>query len=133
MAKERTEARREYNSYYRKKEMETRKRLGICIFCGKEDAFLPFVACPACLEKQAQRASQYRKKVKADSQLKAIFLEKKRNDARKRYRQNQENGLCSKCGKRRPDIGKKSCVVCLEKDRLYRREYDARKRRKEDV
>ena len=106
---------------YAHKYYEVKKRLGICVTCGKEMAFPPYVRCPACIEKQADRnAKRYNKKNKAKS------LAASREYLRQRRKQRKEAGICPVCGKNTPLAGKVWCEICLMKHKRY----DAQRERK---
>lgn len=73
-------ARPEYKAKYaayRRAERAVRREHGICMRCGKEDAFKPFTLCPECLEKSSHKTARYARKKKGEkTMMKSEFVEK---------------------------------------------------------
>ena len=95
---------------------------GICQLCGKEKLYGSEKYCPEC---RAKRANQSEKQREKDRER----YNKMCSDIRKRnYLKRKEEGLCTRCGKRKSETGK-LCVLCHEK----RKNYSQSKRSKENL
>ena len=105
-----------------------RKRLGICVRCGKEMAFIPYSQCPACLERGAQKSIKWRQKVRQDMALAGSLRERNRAS----YAAKKASGICVSCGKRKAASGKARCETCLGKRRERNTQctWERRERRK---
>ena len=91
------------------------RSVGICPQCRKNSLIGEQKVCMECLAYQAE----YRAKNK-----KPLTEERKRKTSecfKKRYWGRVEKGVCTNCGKFKPAIGKRKCVVCLEKDAMVHR------------
>ena len=102
----RTEAQRKYRreiSDYDKKVRQIRKKEGLCIQCGKEDAYTMAgrSRCADCAEKMREAD---KRRYKKDG--------KKRND--QAYQQRIERGLCVRCGKHPVPPGRRICDLCVK-------------------
>lgn len=112
------EDRQQYMRSYMRELRATRKRLGICIMCGKENAFSSFKLCARCMEKEAARIARIirkRKHMTGSEKDKIRAISKK--SAKKVYRERKEAGLCPRCGRHQPIDGKVHCEICLLKKR----------------
>lgn len=81
--------------------------IGICPVCRKERIFGEEKTCPECRAKRANR-----KKPITEEQKERIRLQR-----RLCYYQRSEQGICTRCGKRKAMEGKKKCGICLQRDR----------------
>lgn len=82
----------------------------ICPVCGKERLFGTEKTCIGCRQKQYEY-KQKSKQPLTDEQKDAM-----RNYGRSVYKERSEQGLCTRCGKRKAAPGRKKCKLCLEKD-----------------
>lgn len=93
----------------------------LCTTCGKFSVPNGQKTCPECKAKIANR-----RKPKTDEQ------NQKFNASRRSiYERRSLNGICTRCGKRNADAGRKKCKLCLQKDAQTHAE--ARIRRGEDL
>jgi hypothetical protein len=72
----------------------TRRRLGLCTKCGKEDAEANRAVCSSCAARDARRKKRYAER------------------ARKR-------GKCTRCKQRKARDGRAHCVPCAEDMAMY--------------
>lgn len=87
----------------------------LCTECGKVEVPGSEHICPECRAKR----ENHRKPL---TQEQKIRYTKKFNEQRKLlYQQRSEQGICTRCGKRKVMSGKKKCGICLEKDAEMRR------------
>lgn len=94
-----------------------RKRMRICVQCGKEKPFPGYVRCPMCIEK-AEEASR---KCWQD-EGKRIRYNKHGAERHKELRlERKEKGLCPKCGKPIKDGTHITCSQCRTKHNVDRR------------
>lgn len=88
----------------------------VCPRCKKEKLFGDEKACPECRAKYAE-AEANRREVGGDE------LRKYKNEYEKSlYKRRKEQGLCPKCGKRKPTDGYVICGVCNAKQRMRKQE-----------
>ena len=81
----------------------------ICPRCGKNKVVVG-ICCTDCLDKQAE----YRDKNKEE------INRKQRITYASKYQELKENGVCTKCRKRKAKAGKTMCELCLSVKREYR-------------
>lgn len=55
---------RKWHAEYMAQTRAARRAAGVCVTCGKEDAFAPFHNCPACIEKIGVYYAKYGKKTR---------------------------------------------------------------------
>lgn len=96
------------------------KEHGICVSCGKELAFSPFVQCEKCLEKRSAYASKYYKEHK----------DLKREADKRRKKKHISEGLCSLCDNPLAEGTKNFCIEHRNKHRRHCNEHNARKKEK---
>ena len=86
------------------------RSIGICPVCKKTKLFGTERMCQECLAKQyAYHAKNDKEKVKQ--------YQKAYSSRRKELRQMYlDKGVCPSCRKRKIEIGKKKCKICLNKD-----------------
>lgn len=90
------------------------KELGICVVCGKRETEPNRVSCFECLERDRRYMAMKRKKGLCDNN--------KINQAhRNLYAKRKEEGICTKCGKRKATNGI-LCLDCYVKSRRNRNE-----------
>ena len=83
---------------------------GICTSCGKEKVFGDEIQCPDCKAKhKAQRKP-------LSEEQKERYNKNFRKQQRSLYQERKEQGICTKCGKRKAMPGKAKCGICLDKD-----------------
>ena len=97
---------RERRAYFRKK--------GICPECGKNELFGEEKTCIECRAKDAERAiKRYYSIFSNDEEAK-----KKHNEAQRiRKEKRKKEGICVRCGKRKAEEGRFTCMFCLIKQR----------------
>ena len=97
---------RENRAFYRKNHL--------CAECGKNSVPEGEKICPECRAKRANL-----RKPRTDEQKK-LFREKQNS----LYIERVEQGICTRCGKRKAMPGKKKCGICLAKDaEIHRKKY----------
>lgn len=101
-----------------------RKENGICVECGKNDAWYNHLCCPECIEKQNNRSAKSRANI--TEERKQEYNEQQRNSRKSLRRYREDNNLCITCGKPRT-VGN-YCLECNIK-RLKRNEQQRIKRR----
>ena len=102
---------------------EWRKRMGLCVKCGKEKPFAGYVHCAECIEK-VEEASR---KCWADPE-KRIRYNKHGNERKKELiRERKENGLCPRCGRPIKSGTYIYCKQCREKKNAARRTQNSRR------
>lgn len=90
----------------------------ICTECGKVKVFGTDRICPECRVKR----DKYRKNM-IDEQ-KARYKENLKKQQKSLYQQRKEQGICTRCGKRKVEKGKAKCRICLEKDaEMHRKQH----------
>lgn len=97
---------REYN----RKNREFYRKNHLCTACGRVAVPEGERICPECRVKQNNR-----RKPLAEEQ-KIRYRNKFREQQNALYRQHSEQGICTRCGKRKSVPGKKRCAICLQKD-----------------
>lgn len=93
-----------------RKDYDKYKSLGICPTCGHRDANWGRVRCFECAEKINELcAARYRNLTHEQKkrELKAIS-----DNFKRRYQQRKADGICVKCGKRKPQRGVLRCFDC---------------------
>lgn len=108
---------RETRGFYRK--------IGICPVCRKESLFGEERQCIECREKAYARRNPY------TEEQRERYNSRVRSRQKSLYHERAENGICTRCGKRKADSGRKKCGACREKENQRRRKYtaDAKKER----
>ena len=102
----------EKNNEYSRQTRKFFKENHICVTCGKNKVFGDEKNCFDCKEKYRQI------KNKKD---KEIINKQHREWNRKTHAEMIEKGICTRCRKRNSDNGYKTCGICREKIREYRR------------
>lgn len=74
---------------------EWRKRMGLCVGCGKERPFHGYVKCAACIEK----AGEASRKCRAKEENRIKYNQKARERKKELIEERKEKGLCPSCGK----------------------------------
>ena len=88
----------------------------VCPRCRKEKLYGDETICISCTRKEYEYTMKSRERLGRDHYNKVH-----REWAKVRYQQNVENGICNRCGKRKADGGYRTCGVCREKQREYKR------------
>lgn len=96
-----------------RKTREFYKKNGLCPRCGKNKLFGDEKECLECKEKAYEAVMKNRNK--------DDYNKTHREWARKEHQKRIENGICTRCGKRKPDFGYKTCGICRAKDTETRR------------
>lgn len=99
------------------------KSIGICPECRKNSLFGDEKQCIECREKQREKRKQLSEEQRKRYGLKFNLYQKEL------YKKRSETGICTRCGKRKAECGKRKCSICLEKDRQIQR----RRREKEKI
>lgn len=84
---------------------------GICVACGQENAVQGQARCFRC-----------REKVREANRRNYALHREERNEKNKQYHKERTvslraQGICTRCGKRKPETGKVRCAVCNARDR----------------
>jgi uncharacterized OB-fold protein len=79
---------------------------GICPHCGRNDLQKGFKLCLECRTVHNERRRQNYKPEESQSERHKALRERRIAE-----------GLCPRCGKRKPDAGYKTCSACRTKDR----------------
>lgn len=101
------------------------KALKICPYCGKNKLW---GAERRCLECHAKLKSQWNN---LTDEKKREYEEENSRQKKIRYDKRSDEGICTRCGKRKAEYGRKKCRLCLDRDALNHR--NARKRKLETV
>ncbi len=108
----------EKNRIYRQKNRDFFRENHICTVCGKETVPSGEKICPECLAKRMSR-----KKPLTEEQ-KERYGSRFKAQQRMLYHERSENGICTRCGKRKAALGKRKCAICLEKNaEQHRKKY----------
>lgn len=103
----------------REKKKESRRAYienGVCPICKKNQVFYDRPYCVDCWEKNLKKSKEYRL-------IHSEILNKKSNERKHRQIiERKEQGLCTKCGKRKADYGKATCTLCRTKATEYKRQ-----------
>lgn len=99
--------RRENRNFYREN--------NICTNCGKVKVPKGERICPEC------RANRENKRKPLTEQQRAQYNKAFRWQQKILYQQRKEQGICTRCGKRKAILGKKKCGICLQKDAEFHR------------
>ena len=110
MCKECNNAQNSYNKETRKALSE----LGICPQCRKNKLYGDEKNCVECRAKSAEQVSKLRDKNREH------YNEMQRTRAKERYQKDKENGICTRCRKRKADPGYSTCAFCRETMRRAR-------------
>lgn len=90
---------------------------GICPRCGKNKLYGSEKNCIEC------RAYSYESSMKSRENLGKDHYNKLHAEwSKNRYHKRINEGICPRCGKRKPDGGFKTCGICRAKDRNKKRE-----------
>ena len=92
------------------------KDLGLCPRCGKNKLFGDEKECPECTAKEYEVTMRSRNSLGKDH-YNSVHSEWSKNNHRKLI----EQGICTRCGKRKADYGYKTCGICRSKIRNYNR------------
>ncbi len=106
---------------------------GLCTRCGRDPAEHGLKVCGGCAEKR--RAAEKVRRARAKSEGKPYrgrdperCRQADRASDRRRRRERRDAGLCTSCGRRRPEDNRSVCEPCREARRaLDRRRYCARR------
>lgn len=101
---------RDTKEFYRKN--------GLCTSCGKVMVLGSEKQCPECRVKR----KAYRKPLSEEQKEK--YNKNFKKQQRNLYQKRKEQGICTRCGKRKAMPGKAKCGICLEKDaEAHRKRY----------
>lgn len=89
------------------------KRMGICPDCRKVKLWGSENNCPEC------KAKDYERKMREPKEHKNKIH---REWSKRKHKECLDLGLCTRCRKRKPDNGFKTCGICRAKIRTYKRD-----------
>lgn len=92
------------------------QNIGICPRCQKTKLFGDEKQCPECNAKAYNLVMASRKTEYGRLQYNKNHAEW----AKKKHNERIEQGICTRCGKRKPDNGYKTCGICRAKDNRAR-------------
>lgn len=104
-----------------KKSIETqkiravRKELGLCPRCGKVELWGDETVCLECSARDYANTMRTRNR--------EHYNQLHREWSKKTHQEMIEQGICTRCRKRKADCGRKTCGICREKDRIRRMKY----------
>lgn len=102
------------------------KQYGLCPRCGKNKLIGDEKNCLECSANGYEQTMRNRRE-KGVEHYNKLHAEWERKERVKR----EENHLCVRCGKRKADYGYKTCGICREKIRNYKRKQTVSSKRKE--
>lgn len=102
------------------------RSIGVCPYCRKEKLYGDERRCIEC----SAKAFAYAKPLTEEQKIRYgnNFKEYQRN----LYRERADQGICTKCGKRKAKHKRKKCANCLDKESERARFYRARKEKKNE-
>lgn len=100
----------EKNRIYHQENRDFFRENHLCTECGKVKVFGDDKICPECRAKR-----QFWRKPLTEEQKERYGLHFK-SQQRMLYRERAENGICTRCGKRKVAPGRRKCKICLSKD-----------------
>lgn len=103
----RNEEQREARKYY--------LSIGVCPVCKKEKLVGDEKQCITCRLK----AKEYREKHVYPNQKQ--YADRHKTYLKELYKVRAEKGICTRCGKRKAEPGKKKCAICQYKENEYKR------------
>lgn len=86
--------------------------LGICPCCQKNKIYGSERSCPECRAKASEIKNQKDKK---------LINEQHREWSKRTHQEMIEKGICTRCRKRKADYKYKTCGICRNKTRNYKR------------
>lgn len=107
---------REHHTENTRQTREFYKQYGLCPRCGKNKLFGDEKSCLECAANAYEKIMKKRRE-KGIEHYNKLHSEWEKKERAKR----EENGLCVRCGKRKADVGYKTCGICREKIRNYKR------------
>lgn len=99
-----------------KKDRDCYLKNHVCPRCRKEKLYGDETICLSCTRKEYERTMKSRERLGKDHYNKVH-----REWAKIHYQQDVENGICTTCRKRKADGGYRTCGICREKQREYKR------------
>lgn len=104
-----------------------RKRLHLCVWCGKQDArtLTGKIYCFECNEKRREYFKKHYSIPDVAERTRKYRIERKRKLL--------EQGLCTNCGKRKIVPGKTVCPVCMAKNKSRSARYRKEKKSYEEL
>lgn len=106
---------------YNRENRDFFRQHNLCPVCGKVALFGNEKSCPECRAKNAEyKTNQYQSNPQH-------YVEYQKSRHRILYKQRADNGVCVRCGKRKPYPGAKMCEICREKSREQKRNKYIRK------
>lgn len=101
---------------YRRESRKFYREHGICPVCGKEKLIGSEKQCILCRQKL------YEQRKPLTDEQKERYSNRLKKQQKSLYGERSEKGICTKCGKRIAEEGKKKCRICLNKDaEIHRR------------
>lgn len=100
---------------YHRENKDFYRKYHICTECGKVRVPQDERICPEC------RAKKNSKRKPLSDEKKKEYGDRFKKQQKSLYQQRKEQGICTKCGKRKAMAGKTKCGICLEKDAEFHR------------
>lgn len=120
---------KEERNQRQKERYEWLKSHKICTICGREKAVIGQTLCESCRKKSHDRVNSFRKNATPENRLKRLAYA--REYAKRKRAEYSAKGLCIACGKRPPKNSRKTCEVCLTRQRkYYRKQHETAKKEK---
>lgn len=115
---------------YNRETYKALQEVGICPRCRKNKLYGDEKWCIECTAKE----SEYRMKNRDCEHYNEIH----RTWAKQQYQKDKENGICTRCHKRKADYGHSTCGICRDKNRrqkskAYRKKPDRSERYKQGL
>lgn len=106
----------EKQKIYQRETREYLRNMGLCPRCGKNKLFGDEKECPEC------NAKSYEITMRSREKLGKEHYNNQHNEwARNEHQKRIEQGICTRCGRRKADEGYKTCGICRAKTRNYKR------------
>ena len=96
------------------------KEKNLCVCCGKVPPLEGKTRCQACTDASNEKRRKRRAEASLDERryINQIRMEK----AYKRRIERFERGVCTECGKVKPNPGKRMCPACWAKQLKYKKQ-----------
>ena len=89
---------------------------GICPYCRKQSLMGDEKRCLECSAKDYA----YKATHPITNEQKIQYANNSNEHKRKLYKERAEQGICTRCGKRQAEHGRKKCRICLDKNKLQK-------------
>lgn len=95
---------------YQKETRDFYRKNNICTVCGKVEVPKSEKICPEC------RANINSQRKPLTYEQKKRYGERFKKQQKSLYQKRIEQGICTRCGKRKAEYGRKKCKICLDKN-----------------